>query len=251
MKNLSLLLLLCLIFVSCTKGGDDGASSSATFSITGVQDVDLTTNSTASATIPISVISTSGTPETVSLFVDGLPEGVFANIVPSSGTTPFNARVVFWNDFSGTGGTYPVTLVGRSSSGSRSYKLNVTLDYKGWKFNGGIYKQTGLIKEPGSASHYPQIKVFGGGGAELTINFGMGKSLPTVTRTYKITSSSGTSDDIQISMFDNPLIFISTGVEAPTGTFTFDSLGKFTFKCKNVEMTNGTEKKLLDCSFSE
>ena len=250
MKKFHLLFLLCLTVLSCTKGEDDGVGGSANFSISGVHDADLTTNSTASYRLPISIAS--ATPETVTLRVDGLPGGVFADIVPSSGQTPFSANVNFWNDFRGTGGTYPVTIVGTSPSGSKSYKLNVTLDhYRGWKFGDSVYNQKGLVKDPGSSNRYPTIRVFGGGAGQLTISFGQGKSLPVANKTYKISGSSGTADEIQISMYDEPIVYSATGVGSPTGTFSFDTLGKFTFKCNNVEMSNGSEKRLLSASFSE
>jgi hypothetical protein len=47
------------------------------------------------------------------------------------------------------------------------------------------------------------------------------------------------------------VIYGATGAASPTGTFTFDSLGKFTFKCTGVEMSDGVRKRTLDASFSE
>jgi hypothetical protein len=250
MRKLQLLFLLCITALSCTKAPEGETGSTATFAISGVHDVDLTQNSTASSKLPVSI--TSSTTETVSLRVDGLPRGVFADVRPSSGPAPFTASIVFWNDFSGTGGTYPVTVVGTSPSGTRSYPMNVTLDYyKGWQFGDSVYNQKGLVKDPGSVKQYPKITVFGGGAGQLTISFMQGTSLPIANKTYKISASSTTADEIQISMYDEPAIYTATGVGAPTGTFIFDTLGKFAFKCSKVEMSNGREKKLLSASFSE
>jgi hypothetical protein len=251
MKNLSLLLLISIAALSCTKGTDE-PTSTATFTITGVRDADLTTNSTASQSFILSVASSAAAQETVTLYADGLPKGVFADFVPSSGITPFSSRVTFWNDFSGEGGSYPISVVGNGPSGSRSYKMNVKLDYyKGWKFGDSVYTQKLVEKDAGGGTRYPHIKVYGGGAGILTINFGLGKSLPRANKTYKITPFSGVADDIQVTMFDDPVIYSATGAGSPTGTFTFDTLGKFTFKCTGVEMTDGVRKKMLDCSFSE
>jgi hypothetical protein len=200
----------------------------------------------------LSVASSAAAQEQVTLYADNLPKGVFAEFKPSSGTTPFSSRVTFWNDFSGEGGTYPISVVGNAPSGSRSYKMNVKLDYyKGWRFDDTVYTQRMVEKYAGSATRYPYIKVYGGGAGILTISFGLGKSLPRANRTYKITPFSGTTDDIQVTMFDDPVIYGATGVGSPTGTFTFDSLGKFTFKCTGVEMSDGVRKRTLDASFSE
>ena len=253
MKKFFLLLLIPVIALSCNKSTDDTASSSATFTITGIHDIDLTNSSDASYYLPVSVVPNPGSKDTVTLSVNGLPNGVYVDFIPATGGIPFTSRIKFRYDFSGTGGTYPVTITGTGRSGSRTYNLNLTLAYyRGWQFGGIIYKQKGVIKDVGDASHYPSIKVFGGGDGILTINFGLGRSLPTVNKTYKITSSSSDkSDDIQIAMNDDPLIYNATGVGSPTGTFTFDTLGKFTFKCTGVEMSDGVHKQTLGCSFSE
>src|SRR5688572_28109287 len=117
-------LLISLLALSCKKGEEE-PESTAKFTIAGVRDADLTKNSTSTDAFPLTVTSTAAEGEKVSMFADGLPKGVFASIVPSSGTTPFATRVTFWNDFTGTGGTFPVTIIGNSTSGSRSYKMNV------------------------------------------------------------------------------------------------------------------------------
>lgn len=251
MKNIVLLLVISLAALSCKKDPDEPAST-ANFNITGIHDADLTATSDASASFTISILPNSGAKDTVGLSAGDLPAGVSADFVPRSGITPFTSRVTFRYNFSGTGGTYPVTITGNGHSGSKSYKLNLILDYyRGWRLGDSTYYKTSLTKDPGDAIHYPNIKVLAVPSGQLTISFGIGKYLPTANKTYKITPTSGTTDDIQIAIYDNPIIYSATGVGSPTGTFTFDTLGKFTFKCKGVEMTNGTQKKLLDCSFSE
>jgi hypothetical protein len=252
MKQVYLLsLLLCITALSCSKTDEEPAST-ANFTITGVRNADLTTNASASDAYPISIVSSSGTAEKVTLTADGLPKGAYAEFRPSSGTTPFTAQVKFWYDYSGSGGNYPVSVVGYSPSGTRSYKMDLKLDpYRGWKFGDSIYHQTELLKDQGSSNRYPNIKVYGGGAGTLTISFGMGKSLPVANKVYKITTSAGTSDDIQITMFDDPVIYSATGVGNPTGTFRFDSLGKFKFICTGVEMSNGSKKRMLDVSINE
>ena len=253
MKNLVLLLMMSVMVLACKKESEEQPDGeTGNFTITGVRDADLTMNSTASFAFPISVVPGAGTPENVSLRMDDLPGGVFAGFTPSSGTPPFNAQVNIWNDFRGAGGTLPVKLVGTAASGIRSYKMNVTVDhYRGWKFGDSVYNQKELFKFAGTPTRYPYVRVLGGGAGELTIAFSAGKGLPNATRSYKITSSSGVTDDIQLTMIDGPVSYSATGAGAPTGTFTFDSLGRFVFKCSNVEMSNGLDKKLLSVSVSE
>jgi hypothetical protein len=255
MKKLSLILVAILVgLASCNKS--DKTSSTANFNITGLKDVDLTNTSNASFTLPISIVPAGGAADTVSLTFSGLPDGVGVDYSPATGITPFTSSLKFTYDYSGTGGTYPVTITGVGHSGEKSYTVNVTLgDYRGWRFGGIQYDRKGVAKYQGGPLNYSSI-IVDGGGARLTINFGQGKKLPTATRTYKISSYADTSDNIQVTMQDVNTLFISTGkstdgVTIPTGTFTFDTLGRFTFKCTNIEMTDGLSKQNLSATFSE
>lgn len=250
MKTFYLIAALLIGCTSCTKEAEE--ASSANITITGVRDADLTLTSNSSYTFPVTVNSGTGSPQDVSLSGDNLPKGVSASFNPSRGTTPFTAMATFRYDFTGSGGVHDVKLVGNTATGSKSYPLKVTLDfYRGWRLGDSTYYKTDVYKDKGNTSTYPNIRVYAVRSGILTISFGLGKSLPSANKTYRITSSSGTADDIQISMNDEPEIFSATGVGNPTGTFTFDTLGKFTFKCSGVEMSNGVQKKTLDCSFSE
>lgn len=253
MKNPLLILCVCALFVSCAKTGEDTPASTANFSITGTRDIDLSTTSNALVTLPISVIPTGSAKDTVLLSMENLPQGIGYTVSPLSGATPFNAALSLYTNFTGPGGKFPVTLKGVGHSGERSYTFNIDVPaYRGWVFDGMVYNQRGFERNTDTVKNYASIKVFGGGAGQLTVSFPKGKTFPIKTTVYNITAGAlPTGDNIQISFYDNTKIYSATGMGAPTGTFTVDTMGKFVFRCSNVEMSNGVDKKLLEVNVAE
>jgi hypothetical protein len=255
MKQVSILLLFSICAFSCSKP-EEKAVSTANFTINGLRDVDLSVTSNGSYTFPISVVSTTGSKDTVTLFGDQFPTGMYPNFEPRTGITPFNSLLTIATDYSGAGGTFPVTIKGSGRSGTREYTINVKLDaYRGWQMGSTVYEKVQLIKFPGDQTKYASIKVTSPTGAELFLSFAQGAGLPTVNSTYKVSGDTG-KKNIQIAMYEGAHIWSATGkfsdgTEGATGTFTFDTLRRFTFKCANVEMTDGVNKVPLNCSFSE
>lgn len=257
MKSIPAALLLCLLAASCNKATDSTESSTANFSITGLRDVDLTLTSNGSYSFPVSVVPTSGASDTVTLFGDLFPTGMYASFEPRTGVTPFTSIVTFSTDYSSAkGGTFACKVKGTGHSGVRSYDVNITTDaYRGWQLGSAIYEKVSLQEDPGTTTLYPSIKVVSPSGAELRLSFAAGTGLPKANSTYKIATDTG-RNNIRISLYDGPHIWSATGKrtdnsEVPTGIFTFDTLHKFTFKCTNVEMSDGLQKMPLSASFSE
>lgn len=249
MKNILVAVLLLTAFSACTKKDNGESSGKAKFVINGVQSVDLTTNTSASAEYSISVV---GDPEAVTLSAEDLPKGLHCEFTPSGGTPPFNAKVRVWNDFTGEGGIQSFHITGRSESGTRNYLMNATFAaFRGWKFGELVYFQNSVIRIPGTGSSYPQIKVYGGGAGILTITFAQGSKLPTSNKTYKISSTALGPDEIRLTMNDDPVIYQAVGNNNVTGTFIFDNVGRFVFKCSKVEMTNGIDHKILEGNIYE
>jgi hypothetical protein len=258
MKQVSLLILSCIILFSCSKKTDNGTeSSTANFTINGIKDVDLTLTSNGQYSFPVQVVSTSGTKDTVTLFGDNFPNGVFADFQPRVGITPFTSIVTISTDFkSGVDGTVVSKIKGSGNSGVRTYDIRINLDaYRGWQLGSAIYEKVGLEKTAGNDTTYARIKVISPSGAALYLSFALKAGLPTGTSIYNIANDTG-KKSLRIAMYEGAHIWSATGKNADgsgtaTGTFTFDTLHKFTFKCSNVEMTDGIQKMPLKCSFSE
>jgi hypothetical protein len=258
MKRFSIIALLAVLAFSCKKSEDTPAST-ANFNITGIRDVDLTTASDGTYTYQISVVPVSGAKDTVTLFGDLFPTGVYATFQPRTGVTPFTSLVTISTDYStGAGGTYALKLKGAGHSGTRAYDFNVTLPpFRGWQLGSAIYEKLSLQKVAPSGSNYAGIKVTSAGGAELRLSFAAGVSLPSANSTFSIGGTDTGKKNIRIALYDGAHIWSATGKrtdgssEPATGTFTFDTLRKFTFKCSNVEMSDGINSLPLNCSFSE
>jgi len=251
MKQIVLLLSAAFFLNSCAKSNDTEPASTANFKITGLKDVDLSTTSNAWVSLPLSVVPLGSAKDTVLLSMDGFPKGMGYTVSPLSGATPYDAKLSLFTDFSGQGGTFPVKLRGVGRSGEVSYTINVTVpSYRGWIFDGILYRQTGFIRNTDSVKNYASVRIYGGGNGQLTVSFPKGRSFPKKTTSYSITSGAlDSSDNIQISFYDNAKIFSATGKS--TGTFLVDTLGKLVFKCSNVEMSNGLEKKFLSVDAAE
>ncbi len=255
----TLLTCFTILFCACKKSDstNDTADQSGNFSISGVRDVDLSITSDGRYSFPVAVTPTGSARDTVTLGFE-LPGGIYADFKPQVGITPFNAVVTISTDFTIAGGTYEGRIKGIGHSGTRSYALNVTIpEYRGWKLGSVIYQKTGLTKDGDSTKQYPNIRVNGPGGQLLVVTFAKTAKLPTKTSTYKIAADSNTLDNVQIAMVDGAHFYRATGynsldgTKGVTGTFTFDTLRRFTFRCANVEMTDGNAKLPLNCNFSE
>ncbi len=248
--------ILALLAAACKKEDkteDPNAGSSARFRITGVKDIDLSLSTTGTAYMPIQIVTNAGAqPDTVNIQVTDLPRGIRTVIEPANRITTFASRITFLNEFNGPGGTFPVKVLGIGNSGTMTYPMNLTIaGYLGWTFNDTVFSRATVVKEPGRATGYPYIYADATNGSRLIIHFPHKSALPTKAATYKI-GASATNGNIQVQFVrDSTQIFVSTGVGAPTATFSFDSLGKFIFRCTGVEMSNGIRSGMLSANLPE
>lgn len=137
MKKIALLLVAAAAFSSCSKKDDPTPVTPPTtttptpspvpgFTIDGIRDVKLEESATSNIlSLVVNRINSNQAP--VALSVSGLPAGVTAKFDPANGTPSFNTTVTFSYDYTGTGGTYPVKIIGNSDSGKKEYSFNMTV----------------------------------------------------------------------------------------------------------------------------
>lgn len=140
--KLLLILFTTLAFWGCTKGEDPNVDP-ANFSMDGLHDVTLISDSLKSdTTISINVVPTSGKAEEISLSIGELPAGVQATFSPDKGVPPFTTTLLLSKVSSTTAGTYPVSIHAKSASFSNSGTINLTIpELNGWTFDGIDYEQ--------------------------------------------------------------------------------------------------------------
>ncbi len=234
------------LLTSCSKKTDDTPESTANFVITGVRSVDLSTSATGSESFPITVTTTSGPADTVTLYANEIPGGVYVSFKPIMGATPFTSVVTVSTLATQGAGSYTLKINGAGHSGLRSYSMGVsTPAFRGWQLGTDVYTRAGIEKD----ASVPQIRALAGGGADLILTFAAGNGLPVSNSSYGIAAVAATGK-LAITIHDGAHIWKSSG-SGGSGAFTFDTQGRFTFKCSNVEMVEGTSKKSLNCSFSE
>jgi hypothetical protein len=138
-KKIALLLIAAAAFSSCSKKDDPTPTTPPTttppttkptptpgFTIDGVHDVKLEESATSNVlALAITRINSNQAP--VALSVSGLPTGVTAKFDQTNGTPSFNSMLTFSYDYTGTGGSYPVKVIGTSDSGKKEYNLNLTV----------------------------------------------------------------------------------------------------------------------------
>jgi hypothetical protein len=249
LKSSILLLAFLPLFFSCKKGDDSKPVTEPNFTVTGLKDVDFRTISGDSYTFPIDIKSNAGTVDTVFLYANGLPGGMYVDFDPVYGITPFTAKMKV--SYYGTeAGVFTIHIKAVGRSGTRTYDVKVTWpDFKGWKLGGDYYHNTGVERDT-STSTNPSIRVNAAGGSQLIFTFAIGAALPTTTRSYTITKSPNAADKMSITLKAPGHTWVSTGSGSNTGTFTFNE-GKFTFTCTNVDMADSTQHETLTASFGE
>jgi hypothetical protein len=250
LKSYFLLFVFVPLLFSCNKGSDSKPAPEPNFTITGIKDVDFRTISGDSYTFPIDIKSNAGTVDTVFLYANGLPGGMYVDFDPLYGITPFTAKMKV-SYFGSEAGVFTIHIKAVGRSGTRTYDVKVTWpDFKGWKLAGDYYHNTGVERDSGSATINPSIRVSAAGGSQLIFKFAIGAGLPTTTRNYTITSVPNTADKMSITLLAPGHTWLSTGSGSSTGNFTFNE-GKFTFSCNSVDMADSSKHETLTASFGE
>lgn len=249
MKHGIAFLLFSVLLLSCKKEDDPKPPApTANFTITGLKDVDMSSISGNVYSFPISVIPNSGKIDTVFLYASEMPPGVSVGFSPIDGITPFTSTVSV-ADFSSGGGVYTIKInaVGRLS-GLHTYEIKLTSpQLRGWQLGTEVFHRESVEKNTGGPQPYIKARA-AGNGAQLMLSFASGGNLPAANRSYSVTSNPTGPNMMSITLSHGAQIWEATG---GTGNFTFNTEGKFTFKCSGVSMTNGNETRALSCSFSE
>ena len=123
-KNSVNLFLLALVFLlnSCDKKRDI-SKEPIQFEVSGVHDVVI--DSSNRNVMSITINQTSGYPEPVTIEVPGLPPGIQAYTMMSSGIPPFSTTVHFWYNGTRPSGVFNVSLAASSQHCFKDYRMNV------------------------------------------------------------------------------------------------------------------------------
>lgn len=157
-RNLKLILastvafFFCAIMVlSCSKPEEPALD----FRIDGLKNVVLDEN--GSEVVPLSIMLVSGTPEQITLSIEGLPDGVSASFNISTGSPNFDVELYIKDD-SSYSGTKEVTLKAKSASGViHPYTFKVTtLEKTCTKKATGLYEGTSTCRD-GNGQIYGNI----------------------------------------------------------------------------------------------
>lgn len=237
MKNLFYALLLApLLFTSCKKSSDANE-----FAINGVHDVNFT--ATGGNVLALSIVQTSGAQQPVTLTVTGLPAGVTADIQPASGTPAFSSAITF-SQGTAAAGTYPIHIVGTSSSFTKSYDLNLVVPaLNGFIFDGKSYSRSSLAHSVNSFPPYVAatilISSFDNGGAYLQADLSQAWPTADGTYTYHI---GGIADDALHLDFSNSAASTSYDTNNITDTTKTATLkiagGKYTLQINGAILGN-------------
>lgn len=128
MKKLSLLIaLVAVIFGGCTKNYYGDEFSNPSYRVDGITDFTVSENQPA-YNMNLQVAYMNGEQENVKVSLEGLPTGLYANIVRPSGVPTFSSYITFY-DSSAAPGTYNVKLVTTGSvSGRKTFPITVTVN---------------------------------------------------------------------------------------------------------------------------
>lgn len=128
MRKVSFIIaLLAVIIGGCTKNYyRDSESTNPTYRVDGIQDFWLSEDNPQNA-ININVVYMNKEQENVTVSVEGLPQGLYAQVFNGSGIPTFNTQISFY-DSSAAPGTYKVQLVTTGSvTGRKAFTINVTI----------------------------------------------------------------------------------------------------------------------------
>jgi len=133
LRTVLLLSLFASLFLTgCTKGSDTPSNQ---FTINGLHDINFNSSATSNI-LPINVLQGDGNQERVTISVDGLPNGIWAEIDPNAGVPTFGSMITFHQSGTGpTGGTYPIKIVGSSASSTKKYDILIVVPPNNFSIN--------------------------------------------------------------------------------------------------------------------
>lgn len=123
-KAYLLIALASISFVACKRTDNSNVKLPAAFRVDGITDIAVERDS-MNVLGPIEVTMPGGQQERVSLFVNGLPQGVTAMVSPETGTTDFMSMITFRASDAAAVGHYPVMITAKSGAGEKTYDMTV------------------------------------------------------------------------------------------------------------------------------
>ncbi len=254
MKKLALLLCIAATtLISCSK--DDDSKPAVDFAIDGIRDVKIDESATSNILPLIISRGTTSNQEAVTLSTSGLPAGVTATFDPASGTPNFSTILTFSYDYSGTGGTQPVKIIGTTASGKKEYSLNMTLPAtltNGWVLDGMRYETDYFAYNNTSGGSV--INAQATNGNDIAFAFQYGTTLPKSKATYKVVEYPRAADEVSVRADDEFNYYNST--DGAGGTVTVDyQNGKWSVRATGIELSrtvgSTTVKKKLTAVIAE
>lgn len=241
-KILFALLLAPLFFTACKK--DDPANE---FAINGIHDVNFAT--AGSNVLALAIVQTSGAQQPVTLTVTGLPAGATADIQPASGTPAFSSAITF-SQGTAAAGTYPIHIVGTSSSFTKSYDLNLVVPaLNGFVFDGKSYSRSTLMHTVNSFPPYViasiLISSFDNGGGYLQADLGQAWPTTDGTYTYHIGGMANNALNLAFSSNGTSASYDSYDIADTTKTATLKiAAGKFTLQVNDAILGNSSNPSM-------
>lgn len=236
-KALFALLLAPILFASCSKS-DSGPSNE--FVINGIHDVNIGT--VGGNILGLTVMQSSGTQEPVTLSVTDLPAGVSADIQPASGTPAFASSITFTRTGNAAAGTFPIHIVGTSSSYTKSYDLNIIVPtMNGFVVDNMAFSAANVSRYTGGTPPYLFSDVIvnstdNGGG---TFNASLSQAFPSTdgTYTYKIGGYSSNSMNLN---FSSSLLgnYVNNSADSSLTATLVISGGKLHLTIPNIKLNN-------------
>ena len=243
------LLLAPLFFTACKKN----ESIPNEFVITGIRDVDL--SASGGSVLPITINVSSGVQERVVVSVTGLPAGITATIDPNSGTPSFSSTITFNQGSNATPGTYPVHVVGTSSSYTRSYDLNIKVPtLNGWVVDGMSYHLFNLSTNTIGTSAVLTALSYDNNTAYL--NASIKGTFPTADGSYVYHLYASSDVNKNMAVVFSPMS--SSGDSNNSGADMHDAIltvsaGKYSLSFPSTEFVNTTSgaKKMITADMHE
>lgn len=252
LRNILFALLLLSTGLASCKRDDKGPENA--FTIDGIKDVSF--DSAGIHVLNLSVAKVSGMAERVVLSVSGLPSGAMARISPSAGTPPFNATITFSQSGPTTPGIYPIHIKGSGTTYFKTYDLSLVVP----GFNGFIFDDRRFTKS--SMSHNTQtsgsgsfssITIDSEDDSGATVSAYIGGAWPTQegNHTYKIGGSGSDGMDVSVTLTGGDTYNSSSTGEGNKTATIIVSGGKFTLMMSNIQVSKGSDTKLLTVMANE
>lgn len=213
------------------------------FAIDGVRDVKIDESATSNV-LTLLVNRTGSRQEPVALSVTGLPKGITATFDPANGTPNYTSKLTFSYDYSGTGGTYPVKLIGTSDSGKKEYTFNIvlpTLPANGWVIGTKNVNATSFGRDSTWYNpYYGRYFVANSADGRVTFNLRYDTQFPRTNATYTLVDPTpGGAQEMSIMMSSGTSMYSSVDGTGNTVSVTYSG-GKYSVRVNTMMKDQAT-----------